>query len=76
MLDTIQSAREQQGVVERALDWNSEDLGSRSGSTTTGCETLGEFLPLSGLKHAHLYTKGAGLDHLQGPFLPETLNPR
>lgn len=65
-------AGERRGVVERALDWQSEDPGSRSGSATTGCETLGELLPRPGPRGAHLYTNGAGLDHLHRPFQPET----
>ena len=74
MSDTIQSAREQRGMGETALDGES-GLGSRSVSAATGCEALGEFLPLAGPLHTHLYTEGATLDHLRGPFQPETLNP-
>lgn len=62
-------------MVERTLDWESKDLGARSGFATPACETLGELLPLSGPRHAHPYTEGARLDHLPGPFQPKTLNP-
>ena len=63
MSDTTQSAQEQWGMGETALDGES-DLGPRSGSAATGCEALGEFLPLAGPSGAHLYTEGATLDHL------------